>query len=400
MANSRMSPYTMKINVEECRERIVQFKLDCKENLRLQAEAQKEELRIEAKSVEPYSLFFSEYEARFILDRLCDASTPPENTEYFRFLLERHFDFDYITADGNAPDDWGRRGISLLPLDVLIHSLSWACDEWATEFRIDWEDTYIRGIPGHGGREVHAVPHPWPWPERNPDYEHTHISDTPIGHSSGKAIKLKRRWNLDGKYIQVAEFPDNWEPIKGWPDIEEPETHWLDTDDVSKLLGVSKQTLAKWRKWHQDAQNGSGIINTLPYCKPGTLNIYNKIGYKLKDIEDWLDDPQPKYQPHYLYVFTNPSIPDMVKVGRAKNVETRRKSMQQTGIPTPFEVAGSIPFNPHFDLEKKLHKKLDKYRVSDNREFFWCKDELTPQTILEIAKDIECEEQSSLYLSA
>ena len=75
----------------------------------------------------------------------------------------------------------------------------------------------------------------------------------------------------------------------------------------------------------------------------------------------------------YVYCFSNPSMPDLLKVGFTERTPDERISdLYTTGVPTPFviEFAKKV-INPRHK-EKFLHKLLDKYteRWCARREFF------------------------------
>ncbi len=75
----------------------------------------------------------------------------------------------------------------------------------------------------------------------------------------------------------------------------------------------------------------------------------------------------------YIYIFTNPSLKDMVKIGYTTNVEKRRKELSTTALPTDYEIYAT--YEVYGDIEdKKLHKMIDQLnpdlRISKNREFF------------------------------
>lgn len=75
----------------------------------------------------------------------------------------------------------------------------------------------------------------------------------------------------------------------------------------------------------------------------------------------------------WVYVFSNPSIPDQVKIGFTfNNVEQRRSDLYNTGNPTPFKTEYEIlVINPQ-KVERKAHQILKKFRTNKNREFFSC----------------------------
>lgn len=75
----------------------------------------------------------------------------------------------------------------------------------------------------------------------------------------------------------------------------------------------------------------------------------------------------------YIYIMTNRCLKDMVKIGYATDVETRRKQLSTTALPYEYDVY-AIYETPGYLEDIKLHKLIDKLnpdlRVSKNREFF------------------------------
>ena len=72
-----------------------------------------------------------------------------------------------------------------------------------------------------------------------------------------------------------------------------------------------------------------------------------------------------------VYVFSNPSMPGLLKVGKSINPEERKKELSSaTGVPEPFEEVAVFPSDDPLRDEGRGHKILDKYRYKPNREFF------------------------------
>ena len=73
-----------------------------------------------------------------------------------------------------------------------------------------------------------------------------------------------------------------------------------------------------------------------------------------------------------VYILTNESMPDMIKIGITDNLERRIKELDKTGTPLPFECyyAVEVEDNQAPAIEKKLHDGLDDKRVRQSREFF------------------------------
>lgn len=75
--------------------------------------------------------------------------------------------------------------------------------------------------------------------------------------------------------------------------------------------------------------------------------------------------------PGYVYILTNPSMPELVKIGRTgRDVDARASELWKTGVPTRFEIYGSEQTIDCVQLEGYMHRELQKHRVHKAREFF------------------------------
>ena len=86
-----------------------------------------------------------------------------------------------------------------------------------------------------------------------------------------------------------------------------------------------------------------------------------------------------------IYILTNQSMPDTIKIGITDNLERRIKELDNTSMPLPFECYYAVEVEDASKIEKKIHEGLDDARIRDNREFF----NTTPEqakSILEIAE--------------
>ena len=86
-----------------------------------------------------------------------------------------------------------------------------------------------------------------------------------------------------------------------------------------------------------------------------------------------------------IYILTNQSMPDTIKIGITDNLERRIKELDNTSLPLPFECYYAVEVEDASKIEKKIHEGLDGARIRDNREFF----NTTPEqakSILEIAE--------------
>lgn len=91
----------------------------------------------------------------------------------------------------------------------------------------------------------------------------------------------------------------------------------------------------------------------------------------------------------YVYILTNPSFrEDWVKIGKSSRpVDVRSKELDNTAVPLPFEIFATIKTVKFNEVEKLVHKTIDRLtdlRIRQNREFF----NVSPQIALDIFRDI------------
>ena len=94
-------------------------------------------------------------------------------------------------------------------------------------------------------------------------------------------------------------------------------------------------------------------------------------------------------EPGYVYILTNPSFrEDWVKIGKSSRpVDIRSKELDNTAVPLPFEIYATIQTVKYNDVEKHVHKTIDRLtdlRIRQNRELF----NVPPQIALDIFNDI------------
>ena len=94
-------------------------------------------------------------------------------------------------------------------------------------------------------------------------------------------------------------------------------------------------------------------------------------------------------EPGYVYILTNPSFrEDWVKIGKSSRpVNVRSKELDNTAVPLPFEIYATIKTVKYNEVEKHVHKTIDRLtdlRIRQNREFF----NVAPQIALDIFYDI------------
>ena len=128
--------------------------------------------------------------------------------------------------------------------------------------------------------------------------------------------------------------------------------------------------------------------------------LYEKLSInraKLELLEDLIENGAIEYtKDEYVYVLRNASFPQLVKIGTTKRNPNSRLSEinSATGVPTPFEILYVENCQNGSFVEKTVHERLSKFRVSNRKEFFAIQPEIAIQTI----KSISQEEDSSLNL--
>lgn len=74
----------------------------------------------------------------------------------------------------------------------------------------------------------------------------------------------------------------------------------------------------------------------------------------------------------FVYVLTNPAMPNIVKIGYTdqEDVNVRIAQLYTTGVPVPFEVAYAARVENARTVEDALHTAFAPQRLNSQREFF------------------------------
>ncbi len=75
----------------------------------------------------------------------------------------------------------------------------------------------------------------------------------------------------------------------------------------------------------------------------------------------------------FIYIMSNPSFSDgRIKIGKSQSDPSsfRKKELYSTGVPEPFVVEYYAFVQDYNNAEKKIHKRLSKFRPNKDREFF------------------------------
>ena len=82
---------------------------------------------------------------------------------------------------------------------------------------------------------------------------------------------------------------------------------------------------------------------------------------------------QPSLGHGFIYILSNPSMPEVYKVGLTTgSVKQRIQELNTTGVPRPFkaEKLFEIPESTLRTIEQLAHKKLKKKDLHHGKEFF------------------------------
>ena len=88
-------------------------------------------------------------------------------------------------------------------------------------------------------------------------------------------------------------------------------------------------------------------------------------------------------EPGYVYILTNPSFrEDWVKIGKSSRpVDVRSKELDNTAVPLPFEIFATMKTVKYNEVEKLVHKTID--RLTDRKVSgpVFCDTDGTPMAI-------------------
>ncbi len=82
-----------------------------------------------------------------------------------------------------------------------------------------------------------------------------------------------------------------------------------------------------------------------------------------------------------VYILTNESMPDTIKIGVTDNLSRRLRALDNTSTPLPFECFYALEVEDAKVIEDLLHEAFDDKRVRQNREFFNCTPEQAKSTL-------------------
>ena len=116
-------------------------------------------------------------------------------------------------------------------------------------------------------------------------------------------------------------------------------------------------------------ENSDELENAYFYTMVPMGNDWDEIKYYTnRPVQHWRTGPYNGW----IYILSNRTMPGLFKIGHTKNnPEDRAKEISRaTGVPVPFEIEWAFNCYDSDMLEKEIHRALDSFRYSSNKEFF------------------------------
>lgn len=149
-----------------------------------------------------------------------------------------------------------------------------------------------------------------------------------------------------------------------------------------KQLKEQEQLLIEAEKERKKLEDERHNLQKL-FSKAITEQEQNEIKEKLAEVDKRVEEVDWRvshYSAGWLYITTTKSMPGIIKIGctRQLNPLNRLAQLSSASVPFPFECRGLVFSEDVFDLEAKMHNRLDDKRVNKNnklKEFFYGKPE-------------------------
>ena len=87
-----------------------------------------------------------------------------------------------------------------------------------------------------------------------------------------------------------------------------------------------------------------------------------------------------------VYILTNESMSDIIKIGITDNLSRRLKELDNTSTPLPFECFYAVEVDDAKAIENLLHGAFDDKKVRERREFFYCTPEQAKSALIIVEK--------------
>lgn len=103
-------------------------------------------------------------------------------------------------------------------------------------------------------------------------------------------------------------------------------------------------------------------------------NRYSWVYLYAQDMSSIQDRINRETRANYVYILTNKSYPDLVKIGKAVNPHQRVEQINGAGVKSEWELKYCQPVSNDYKVENMMHKHFEHLRVASDeghsREFF------------------------------
>lgn len=148
--------------------------------------------------------------------------------------------------------------------------------------------------------------------------------------------------------------------------------------EEKRKLREEQQMLAEAEKERKKLEAERANLQKL-FAKAITEQEQEEIKAKLAKVDkrvEEIDWRTSHYSAGWLYITTTPSMPNIYKCGCTKQINplNRLAQLSSASVPFPFECRGLVFSENVFDLEAKMHRRLDSKRVNKGnklKEFFY-----------------------------
>jgi hypothetical protein len=111
--------------------------------------------------------------------------------------------------------------------------------------------------------------------------------------------------------------------------------------------------------------NGKYIVQTHPLHKPGRYSSFEDAAFS--SLEQYQSSTEGQ-----VYIITNPSFPEWVKVGMAVDAEDRLRGYQTSSPFRDYELFYSWSVNDRRTAETEAHSILKEWTAGKKNEWFKC----------------------------
>lgn len=148
--------------------------------------------------------------------------------------------------------------------------------------------------------------------------------------------------------------------------------------EEKRKLREEQQFLAEAEKERKKLEEERKNLQKL-FAKAISYQEQEEIKAKLAEVDKRVEEVDWRvshYSAGWLYITTTPSMPGIYKCGCTKQLNplNRIAQISSASVPFPFECRGLVFSENVFDLEAKMHRRLDSNRVNKEnklKEFFY-----------------------------